>query len=684
MALSAFVVCTRAAPATGALDALTTRVPSLHVSAERTSWLPAPPSAPQWGPAPEEEGLVFAPQGDGFLAAGALSSADAPGIPAEVQRTQDQGASWATVWRQAGDSLSWIGMAGASVLAAGLAEDGQRPFLLESNNNGASWRAVHISLSPTLVPGVQPGYVRQALGALWSSYQFDFVSASVGFALPDPMAGLSMGVPGQMLRTTDGGEDWAAVSLPGGQPTGGLAFPNLEEGFATGRTSRCSGQIWRSRDAGARWSAVPGTCVDYRLDALSFPSPADGFAGGGNWAKFTSSGSQRLDLMATTNGGRQWSKVYELAGRPHYQGDDNPFGEVDFISAEDGFALDGGQAGAVSGASGGHLWRSTDGGRLWAQMPVEGVRLVTAAPGEVWLVGGAQAGGDFLWRSLDGGLTWSELGNPAYTKVLGVSGSSDELWVATEAGDYLSGDGGRSWHRPPAAMERAETTWVTDVGVGVGPKGSVVVGAGWEDDALWLSDDGGRSGRTVKVAPLASTGIDAAGFSNGRDGLALDGGGCGQPVEVVATSDGGATWQRVGELNIIPLAFAYDGRLAVVAGGGCDTNGNEVDISRDGGRTWGEIPSPDQCFTASALGTTVALMCASITPFYEYMLFSTDNGEHWTMSRFAGPGDKVQPGTLIVSGLQSVWADGPPGLLWHTTNGGRSWAAVRLLLPFEA
>jgi hypothetical protein len=47
-------------------------------------------------------------------------------------------------------------------------------------------------------------------------------------------------------------------------------------------------------------------------------------------------------------------------------------------------------------------------------------------------------------------------------------------------------------------MERAETTWVTDVGVGVGPKGSVVVGAGWEDDALWLSDDGGRSGRTVK------------------------------------------------------------------------------------------------------------------------------------------------------------------------------------------
>jgi hypothetical protein len=388
--------------------------------------------------------------------------------------------------------------------------------------------------------------------------------------------------------------------------------------------------------------------------------------------------------MATTDGGRQWSKIYEFAGAPHYRGDDNPFGEVGFVSPEDGFALDGGQAGAVSGASGGHLWWTTDGGRRWAQLPVEGVRLVLAGAGEVWLVGGRQAGGDFLWRSLDGGLTWSELGNPALTKVLGISGSAHELWVATEAGDYLSNDGGRSWHRPPSAMERAGTTWVTDVDVGVGPTGSVVVGAGWEGDRLWLSDDGGRSGRMLTVAPLASTGIDAAGFSNARDGLAVGGGGCGQPAEVVASSDGGAAWRRVGDLDITPLAFTFDGPLAAVAGESCNSNGNQVDISRDGGHAWEEIPSPDQCFTASALGRTVALLCAHITPYYQYMLFSSDGGRRWTMSRFAGPGDEAQPGALVVTGPQSVWADGPPGLLWRTTNGGRNWEAVPLLLPFKA
>jgi photosystem II stability/assembly factor-like uncharacterized protein len=54
------------------------------------------------------------------------------------------------------------------------------------------------------------------------------------------------------------------------------------------------------------------------------------------------------------------------------------------------------------------------------------------------------------------------------------------------------------------------------------------------------------------------------------------------------------------------------------------------------------------------------------------------------MSRFAGARDEAQPGALIVSGQQSVWADGPPGLLWRTTNGGRNWAALPLLLALKA
>jgi hypothetical protein len=52
------------------------------------------------------------------------------------------------------------------------------------------------------------------------------------------------------------------------------------------------------------------------------------------------------------------------------------------------------------------------------------------------------------------------------------------------------------------------------------------------------------------------------------------------------------------------------------------------------------------------------------------MLYSSDSGQLWTMSRFAGARDEAQPGALIVSRQQSVWADGPPGLRWRTTNGG--------------
>ena len=108
--------------------------------------------------------------------------------------------------------------------------------------------------------------------------------------------------------------------------------------------------------------------------------------------------------------------------------DDNPFGKVDFVTPDKGFALDGGQVATGGGPIGGHLWLTTDGGRRWSEQPVEGLRLVVAGSSDVWLVGGGPAGGgDVFLRSEDGGRTWSEVGNPARTVVLNVSGSGREL-----------------------------------------------------------------------------------------------------------------------------------------------------------------------------------------------------------------------------------------------------------------
>ena len=656
--------------------------PTLDITSQATSWLPSPPQAPSWGPGPDERGLVFTQGGTGFLISSQSLVPTGTGSVAEVQRTWDQGKSWTTVWRQSSASLSWIGAVGSEVIAAGISLVVQQPFLIESSDGGATWQTVQVALSPSLVPGVQNSDVQQALWSLWAFDQFDFVTPSLGFAMPDSMMGqAAFMAPGPLalLRTTDGGRKWSRVALPGGVPTGGLSFVGNGHGFATGSSSKCFGQIWQSSDSGLAWSAVPGTCVDDWLDALSFPSPSEGYAGGGDWAKYTNTGRQQLDLFRTTDGGQHWAKVYQSAGPPGPALDYNPFGEVDFVTLEKGFALDGGQTAGAGGPIGGHLWVTTDGGRHWFEQEVAGLRLVVAGSQDVWLMdGGPAAGGDVILRSEDGGRTWSEVGNPARTAVLNVAGSGRELWVNTEAGEYISHDGGRTWYRAPAAMGRVPLTSSYGSSLTFGPGGLVVI-LDAEDD-FWVSDDGGRTGRTVKVPALAQDGIAAVAFADARDGLVVGSGQCGSD-DVLATSDGGRSWHKVGQTGVLPISFAFDGPLAVAAG--CPDN--EISASYDQGRTWYDLPLGSELSTSvvsvSVAGDSVAVLCYVIPSGREYMLFSANGGRQWARLSFSGPDAKTVPGALVLTSPRSVWAYGPPGILWHSTNAGRTWSAVRLLLP---
>ena len=669
-------------PVAATVGASPSSPPTLDITSYAASWLPAPPQAPNWGPGPDERGLLFTQGGTGFLVSSQSLVPTGAGSVAEVQRTRDQGKSWTTVWRRSRVSLSWVGTLGSEVIAAGISLVVGQPFLIESSDGGATWQTVQVALSPDLVPGVEISDVQQALWSLWAFDQFDFVTPSLGFAMPDSMTGqAAFMTPGPLalLRTTDGGRKWSRVALPGGVPTGGLAFVGNGRGFATGSGSKCLGQIWQTSDSGLAWSPVPGTCVDDWLDALSFPTPSEGYAGGGDWAKYTNTGRQQLDLFRTTDGGEHWAKVYQSAGPPGPALDYNPFGEVDFVTLEKGFALDGGQTAGAGGPIGGHLWITTDGGRHWSEQAVAGLRLVVDGSHGVWLMnGGPAAGGDVVLRSEDGGRTWSEVGNPARTAVLNVAGSGRELWVNTEAGEYISHDGGRTWYRPPAAMGRVSLSSDYGSSLSFGPGGLAVILNG--DDDFWVSDDGGRTGKTVKVPILAQIGIVAVAFANARDGLVVGSGQCGSD-EVLATSDGGRSWHKVGETGVLPISFAFDGPLAVAAG--CP--GNEISASYDQGRTWYDLPLGNELSTSivsvSVAGDSVAVLCYLIPSGREYMLFSANGGRQWARLSFSGPGAKTVPGALVLTSPRSVWDYGPPGILWHSTNAGRTWSAVRLFLP---
>ncbi len=436
------------------------------------------------------------------------------------------------------------------MVAAGLSANGLQPLLLQGDPTGTSWHLVDVSISPAAVPsGVQAGTAASALAEMWGSYQLHFVDQSLGFAAPDPMVGMGAVFPGELLRTTDGGRHWTTVQLPGGTPTGGLAFVSEKQGFATGmvsadrKSSHCPlDQIWSTTDGGSRWRPVAGTCSAYELTSLAFPSTSAGFAAGGQYLKFSGYGEE-LVVLKTTDGGRRWGRAYYASVPGPVALDINPFAEVAFFNPLDGLALDGGQTMGDNAPVGGHLWRTTDGGRRWSELGVKGLRLVLDRRGGAWVVGGQFGqGGDVLWRSVDRGSTWAPLGNPGRITVNAVAGYGTQMWVSTEAGDFLSDDGGRSWHSPPAAMQTALGSAGPGVPLEIAVGGTVVIGPGWAGgDGYWLSDDGGRTGTLRRLEALVPTGIGAIAFRDPRHGLAIGGGGsCSQPAPVLATSDGGA------------------------------------------------------------------------------------------------------------------------------------------------
>ena len=247
------------------------------------------------------------------------------------------------------------------------------------------------------------------------------------------------------------------------------------------------------------------------------------------------------------------------------------------------------------GATGGGLWKTTDGGLTWAavgdgQFKTSSVGAVAVAPsnpdvvyvgfGEVQLRGNVIQG-DGVYKSTDGGKTFAAVGLAA-TRTIGRIRvhpvNPDIVWVAAlgepyaktpDRGVYKSTDGGKTWTR---VLSRDDGTGAVDLVVD--PTNPEVLYASlWEvsrtphslssggpGSGLFKSFDGGTTWTEITRRPGLPTGLlGKIGVSvSGADGNrvyaiieAADGG-------LFASDDGGLTWTRVSEdRNIRQRAFYY-------------------------------------------------------------------------------------------------------------------------------
>lgn len=257
---------------------------------------------------------------DVLVAAGAAGSAPRPGgavllaaADSGIWRSADSGATWQRVlsgiqaW--AVTVVTGGGYAALGVVpgpnAPGLTQGMSRPELATSAD-GVRWHVTEV-----------PEPSAQAL----FGYGYRFVlsgtgPASAGVAVPDLGAMMADTAPG--YRTTDGGRQWMPLSLtvpgasgangPAGAEGGVAMLPGGRTVFVTapGLGTGCAGAVYQSRDGGATWALLPGSCQPYPLQAVQFTSGLDGFAAGGLAPKF--GGGQVVE--ATTDGGLTWRVLY--------------------------------------------------------------------------------------------------------------------------------------------------------------------------------------------------------------------------------------------------------------------------------------------------------------------------------------------------------------------------------------
>jgi photosystem II stability/assembly factor-like uncharacterized protein len=247
------------------------------------------------------------------------------------------------------------------------------------------------------------------------------------------------------------------------------------------------------------------------------------------------------------------------------------------------------------GATGGGLWKTTDGGTTWKAMTdraltsssVGAVAVCEANPdvvyvgmGETELRGNIMQG-DGVWKTTDGGKTWTHVGLAATQAIARIRvhpTDCDRVWTAAlghpyapnaERGVFRSTDGGRTWTK---TLFRSDRAGAVDLVMAPG-RPDTLFAALWEvsrtpwslssggaGSGLFRSTDGGATWTEI----TRNAGLPAG--TLGKIGVAVSGG---RPERVWAiveaaeggvfrSDDAGATWTRTNdERKLRQRAFYY-------------------------------------------------------------------------------------------------------------------------------
>ena len=239
-----------------------------------------------------------------------------------------------------------------------------------------------------------------------------------------------------------------------------------------------------------------------------------------------------------------------------------------------------------AGSVGGGLWKSTTAGTSWKKVtpgsidnfPV--VSIAQTSDGAIYIgtgelhfvfAEGTNTGSGFIgsgiWKSTDAGTTWTKLANanpnanPRWQNVnsLATNPERTRIYAATSGGLLYTDDGGTTW-----VNCNISSSIVFEVKVG--SNGTVLAAT---PTRVWISPSGAAGSFVQKQLSSNSTNRISIAIADSDPNYmyAMSSGGNSQLEGVYRSTDGGATWSRIGanstELNILASQGTYDNVIAV-------------------------------------------------------------------------------------------------------------------------
>jgi subtilisin-like proprotein convertase family protein len=354
------------------------------------------------------------------------------------------------------------------------------------------------------------------------------------------------------------------------------------------------------------------------------------------------------------------------------------------------------------------FYQSTNGGTTWndrtANLPGMGqvwysdVLIVDpAASNTVYFAGSTQ-----IVRSTNGGATFSSI-------LSGADGKGPHVdfhaFAFDSAGRFLVGcDGGTFRYTPSTNLwvslngqftSRTTSTALNTIqftGIAISPTNPDFIIGGTQDNGLlrfndslgWTTVEGGDGGDVI---------IDP--FNESRMWRANPVASFGSGAYVRVSTDGGASWSSITNgITDSANAFFYPPMAADPGTNNRIFLGTDVvNVSTDGGNTWGRLPGDTMTFSAPvraigigpASSSTIYVGVANSLSTINNVFVTTNNGATWVDRTPPGAGDyiniTVDPTNSNIAYVVSANFSATGDNLWKTTNGGVTWTSISGTLP---